>query len=79
MGGGPVVTAGVQVASFAHLLDPKRKWCNSKWSAGRFVVFPTLLLTSVFNRTISLNAWILLLWTPFVSLQEYTLTHDFPA
>ena len=44
MGGGPDVTAGVQVASFAHLLDPKRKWYNNKRSAGRLVVYPNTII-----------------------------------
>ncbi|KIM70614.1 hypothetical protein SCLCIDRAFT_157389 [Scleroderma citrinum Foug A] len=30
MGGGPVAAGGIQDASFAHLLDPKRKWYNNK-------------------------------------------------
>ena len=77
MGGGPVVTAGVHDASFAHLLDPKRKWYNNKRSAGRLVVYPTLLLTCVFNRIILLNAWIFVLCVPFVSLQESIFTHTF--
>ena len=33
MGGGPIITGSVQDASFAHLLDPKRKWYNNKRSA----------------------------------------------
>ena len=44
MGGGPDVTASVQVASFAHLLDPKRKWYNNKRSAGRLVVYPNTII-----------------------------------
>ncbi|KIM58733.1 hypothetical protein SCLCIDRAFT_1218432 [Scleroderma citrinum Foug A] len=30
MGSAPVTTSGVQDASFAHLLDPKRKWYNNR-------------------------------------------------
>jgi len=33
MGGVLVTPGGVQDASFAHLLDPKRKWYNNKRSA----------------------------------------------
>ncbi|KIM53691.1 hypothetical protein SCLCIDRAFT_1222560 [Scleroderma citrinum Foug A] len=33
MGGGLVAPGAVQDASFAHLLDPKRKWYNNNRSA----------------------------------------------
>ena len=59
MGGGPVAAGGIQDASFAHLLDPKRKWYNNKWSAWMGCL--TQLLTNVFDRIILLNAWIFLL------------------
>ena len=60
MGGGFVAAGGVQDASFAHLLDPKRKWYNNKRLAWTSIAHPVHLMTSVFNRIILLNAWIVL-------------------